>query len=175
MIWRFDDDDDDDDDGDDGDDDVDDVHHHDHDHDLDEWRGIPCTGDSGHPVHKRAKIPCTHEAVTNQLGSWPVVDTGARHKCEASLRVDRAKTCDSCAVKTSMYHQSVTKLVGISTIYIRDNDNGVKWIQCMFKHVQTIWWKFGCVWRSVHNMVRKRGIWGCFYLDGHTKELGRFL
>ena len=28
-------------------------------------RDIPCTGESGHPVHQRAKIPCTHEAVTN--------------------------------------------------------------------------------------------------------------
>ena len=24
-----------------------------------EWRCIPCTGESGHPVHQRAKIPCT--------------------------------------------------------------------------------------------------------------------
>ena len=33
-------------------------------------RDIPCTGESGHPVHQRAKIPCTHEAVTNVSQSW---------------------------------------------------------------------------------------------------------
>ena len=42
------------DDGDNGDDD--DEYH--------AWRCIPCTGESGHPVHQRAKIPCTGEAVT---------------------------------------------------------------------------------------------------------------
>ena len=33
-------------------------------------RDIPCTGESGHPVHQQAKIPCTHEAVTNVSQSW---------------------------------------------------------------------------------------------------------
>ena len=43
---------------DDGDDDDDEYH---------EWRCIPCTGESGHPVHQRAKIPCTGEAVTPRV------------------------------------------------------------------------------------------------------------
>ena len=29
---------------------------------------IPCTGESGHPVHQRAKIRCTGEAVTRTGG-----------------------------------------------------------------------------------------------------------
>ena len=40
------------------------MFHVDDDDDDDERSGIRCTGESGHPVHQRAKIPCTGEALT---------------------------------------------------------------------------------------------------------------
>ena len=52
------------DDGDDDDDDDDDDHTMIRMNACHPVRRIPCTGESGHPVHQRAKIPCTGEGVT---------------------------------------------------------------------------------------------------------------
>ena len=48
------------------------IKHPDQVNDLTEWGGgTLCTGQSGHPVHQRAKIPCTHDAITSK-SAWQV-------------------------------------------------------------------------------------------------------
>ena len=104
-------------------------------------RAIPCTSEPKSRAHTR-RLP-----TSSGLGrSWilgPATNAKHRWGWTEPRPVIRALSRHQCTTKVS------PKLVGISTIYIRDNDNGVKLIQCMFKHVQTIWRKFGCAWRSV--------------------------
>ena len=95
-----------------------------------EWRCIPCTGESGHPVHQRAKIPCTGEAVTNLdptssqahcplevarglLSCFTIPSRVSTIYCLLTMKVHRFRALDSFGIRALASFRSASLLVGL--------------------------------------------------------------